>query len=154
MENSLKLSRFVLALCLLSFCSCFLIGKDVENHPLKNTISQVVVQYLQYSFLARTEAIESLIIPKEFLKNQELSRDEYDYRLVSLSRHWSADKNPLINIGLVSVSIDEDQASAVMKRRDGEFPELKFNLVWTGSSWAMIDDNIFGKGEIYEKATQ
>jgi len=144
-------SIYTLILVLASSCSLTKSGE--ENETLKNTISQVVIQYLQFSFLSRIEPLESIVIMKDFLRNQEITIDEYQYRVVRLSRRWPIEENPLIQLGVKEVVLDGDNASATLQRMGSGFPELNFKLLWTGSSWVVVDDNIFGKGELYEEGS-
>ena len=133
--------------------SCSLTKSSSDNDAVKNTITQVVIQYVQFSFLAKIEPLESTIIPKDFLANQEITKDEHDYRVVRLSRRWPISENPLIQLTVKSIEIDGDNAKATLQREGTGFPELVFKLVWTGTSWAIVDDNIFGKDELYEKGS-
>jgi len=113
----------------------------------------VIVQYVQFSFLARIEPLESTVIMKDFLANQEITKDEYDFRIVRLSRRWPINENPLIQLAVKSIDVSGDNAKAILQREGAGFPELVFKLVWTGSSWVIVDDNIFGKDELYEKGS-
>ncbi len=150
----LKRSLFY-TLILIVASACSLTKSSEENVALKNTIAQVVVQYLQFSFLARIEPLESTIVLKDFLKNQNITKDDYDYRIVRLSRRWSMDNNPLIHLTVIAIDTDGNYATARLQREGSAegitYPELSFSLAWTGSSWVIIDDNIFGKDELYEK---
>ena len=133
--------------------SCSLTNKKADNEAVKSAITQVIVQYLQFSFLSRLEPLESTIIKQDFLHNQGITKDEYDYRIVRLSRRWPINENPLIQLKVKDLKLDGDNATAVLQREGTGFPELIFTLIWTGSSWVIIDDNIFGKNELYEKGS-
>jgi hypothetical protein len=148
--KSLSYYTFIILLTTLSSCSFFYSNSE-DQEGARQTVAQVVAQYLQFSFLARMPAVDSSISVTDFLENQHITYDEYEYRIVRLSRRWTIEENPLIQLKIQEINLDGDNAEATLKRVGDNFPELKFKLRWTGSSWRIFDDNIFGKDELYEK---
>lgn len=143
---------YTLIIVLTSLSSCSYFEKNsIVNEGTKQAVAQVVEQYLRFSFLARMPAVESTISLGDFLQNQQITYDEFDFRIVRLSSHWSNETNPLIQLKIISIILDEDDAKVILQREGSSFPELHFQLKWVGSSWAVLDDNIFGKNELYEK---
>lgn len=146
------ISFYTLIVIVTSLSSCSLFGSSsIDNEMAKRAVAQVINQNLQFSFLSRMPAVESTIYLSEFLKNQEITYEEFEYRVVRLASKWSINTNPLVLLKVKSIEIEDNDADATLQREGNSFPEIKFQLRWTGSSWVILDDNIYGKNELYEK---
>lgn len=142
---------YFLIICIFSLTSCSKGKVDIDDAS-KATVTQVSIQYLQLCFLGKLGTLPSFVLLGEYLKTQGLTKEEYDFRVLRLSKAWPLDKNPLIQLSVKNVDINGDIAVVKFKREEpkGEnFPEFEITLEWVGSSWMVVDDGIFGKKELY-----
>jgi hypothetical protein len=135
----------------LSGCS-YLTFSD-SNEGAKITNSQIAAKYIESSVTLNQEWLTRYLFVSEYLKNQKISAQEYATKLANLKNRWDLNSHPLAKLKLENTSVNGNEAFVTFMRPsedNKDFPLIKINLVWTGSSWAVSDDNILGKNELYD----
>jgi len=149
-QNTIRLfALFIFSIFFPTSCSS---GKIRVDDATKATVTQVSIQYLQLCFLGKLGTLPSFVLLGEYLKTQNITREEYDFKVLRVSKAWPIERNPLIQLTVKSVEVDEDIALVTFKREEPkgvDFPEFEIKLEWVGASWMIVDDSIFGKGELY-----
>ena len=134
-------------------CSHLKISETNEGAKITNT--ELAASYIEQSLLANSSWLSLHMYITKYLENQGLTLKEYNERLVALKNHWELQKHPLASLKFKSVHINEDNAEVYFERTSNVtpnevFPEITISLLWTGSSWSIVDDNFLGKGEIFD----
>lgn len=153
----MKLNRTILGILLLallsvSVTSCTTKSKEATEGA-KSRVAQVSIEYLRLCFLANMQHISSYVLISEYLKNGKISLDEYTDQINRLPRRWPIDKHPVIQLVLLDIDVKGDIAKVSFQRGggDSEFPRIYIDLEWTGTSWVITKDTIFGHDGLFIK---
>ena len=80
---------------------------------------------------------------------------KYLQRLHALQRRWSDEDHPLKGLDLDSIAVGTNEASVTFKKVEGKSSgKIEVDLVWNGSAWLVVDDSLFGDGELIAKLTE
>ncbi|HMO16466.1 MAG TPA: hypothetical protein PKA63_01555 [Oligoflexia bacterium] len=128
-------------------------GKSKGNEGAKTAVLQVSIDYLRMCLLANTTALNNYVLLSEYLGNQNVNLQDYHDQVYKLARRWPVSDNPVIQLKVLNVEINDNKAKITFQR-DGtksEFPQVTIELIWIGNSWIVFKDSIFGDNGLYTK---
>lgn len=140
-----------LLLCLIMLSSCSSTKSSIASEGAKSAVVQVSVEYLRQCILADFKMLNSYMLMGEYLRNKKMGLEEYKENLQKLARRWPVQEHPIVDLHLIKTDIDGNKASVHFQREGSKskYPEVVVHLEWTGNSWMITDDNIFGKNGVY-----
>jgi len=136
---------------LLLFSSCSSTKSSTASEGAKSAVVQVSVEYLKQCILADFKMLNSYMLMGEYLRNKQIGLEEYKESLQKLARRWPVQDHPIVDLHLIKADLDDNKASVYFQREGSKskFPQVVVHLEWTGNSWMITDDSIFGKNGIY-----
>lgn len=150
-----SIAGVVLCACLLSGCGSRILSPEPPA-VVKVVVLRAAVQYVACTVRGDYRCLRPLVAWNDYLKHQSIKggMNAYQQRLQRVKNRWSAEENPLMNLDVKKIDIDENDATVVFGRAEGErFPEFSIQLYWTGGGWLIYDDSLFGDDELIEQLT-
>ncbi len=150
-KKSLICKILLLTLICLSLNACVKKPREATEGA-KSRVAQVSIEYLRLCFLGNMKLINSYVLLSEYLKNQGLSLDEYTSEIERLPRRWQVDTHPVLQLVLLEVNVRDDKAKTYFQRggAESDFPRIEIELEWSGTSWVITNDTIFGVGGLFQ----
>jgi hypothetical protein len=119
----------------------------------KSRVAQVSMEYLRLCFLGNMEHINSYVLLSQYLKNRDITLDEYTAQINQLPRRWSIEEHPVLQLILLEVDVKDNKGSVFYQRggTESSFPRIRIDLEWSGNSWVIVNDTIFGNNGLFQK---
>jgi len=143
-----KLISYIAFIFLLSLlCSCSRSSSLNENSALKRTLVNVSADYLNAIIRGDNRRVKSKMFLSSFIssKKQPFKSKDLDRQLSSLNSRWNKNNHPLVNLDVIKVEKNQDDAYLEFRRIKSEnSPLISIKLLWAGSGWLVVEDNLFG----------
>lgn len=136
---------------LVSFSACSLSSRQ-PNPELARTLAIVSADYLRYVISVDEKKLGNVVLWTDILKTKGLEKTQYLRKAKSLKlRYGLRPDHPLLGLRVMSIRIDDDRAWVELKK-DGQTdaPTIEISLVWGSVGWLVLNDNLFGEGELID----
>lgn len=150
---SLISKLFFVAILLLSSQACVKKPREATEGA-KSRVGQVSIEYLRLCFMGDMKLLKSYVLLSAYLKNRGISLEEYEAQIEGLPRRWQVEIHPVLQLVPLEIDVQGDKAKTYFQRGGSEspFPKVTIELEWSGTSWVIINDNIFGKGSLFDNS--
>ena len=141
--------RIVLTLLALSACS---LTSKTPNAALTNALVNVSATYLRYVVIADEAKLGNVILWHDHLEANNLDKESYLKKLRRLKKRYPTLKNhPLLGLEVQDIEWNENRAVVTLaKAGKKNSTTIVIDLYWGSNSWLVVDDNIFGQGELLD----
>lgn len=145
--------RFVLLTVVVTFVSCAKLLGGPPDPELKRVLVLVSSSYLGAVVLGDVRAIHSFTIWADLV--EPMGEDKYLARVAAIQNRWDDDEHPIKGLDLEDVAVRGNTATVRFKKVEGtSHGTIVVKLIWNGSGWAVVDDSLFGDGELIAKLTE
>lgn len=143
--------RKLLIVLLLSSLGCSQ-GQRTPPPELANMLVHVSATYLRHVVNTDKAKLGNSLLWHDFLQKNEMDKKDYVQKLKILRKHFSSpESHPLLGLTLQKLDWEENSASLFFKKaRVENSPTIQIDLFWGSNSWLVIDDNLFGAGELID----
>lgn len=140
---------FLIIIFLLSSCSSVFDNKS--NAGAKVTTASVAAGFITNCLEVNYKKVSDHLFSSKYTVNQDISLEQFQSKITNLKEKWALENHPLAGLVVSDVDLNGNFSTVTLKKdKSSGFPSVIIKLEWAGGSWAVIDDNIFGKGEIYD----
>ena len=141
----------LVVVALLAFTGCGLTSKT-PNPALTNALVNVSATYLRYVVIADEAKLGNVILWHDHLEANDLDKDAYLAKLGHLKKRYPTLKNhPLLGLEVRDIKWNDNRATVKLAKtgKVNSVP-IVIDLYWGSNSWLVVDDNIFGQGELLD----
>lgn len=151
MKILIKLQKtFPFLILFLSSCSLF--SSYSPTPEVKAAVANISIDYLQSIIDNNSHNITTFLFPEQYFNDSTRSITSFNQQLLQMQSRWKPEENPFRNLQLVEVEVEENDATVIFKNPS---PSLALNTIiklrWVLNAWYIVDDSIFGKGNLLEK---
>ena len=133
--------------------SCSLIEPSKGRAAVESTVIGVVNTYLTAVAAGDERRLNGIVYWDLFLGRnggELLTRSEIHTQIEQIKTRWTPDKNPLLGLEVINVSVSGDDAKVtVRKAGKPDFPTIWVKVVWSGSGWLVAQDSLFGRDKLF-----
>lgn len=138
---------FLLPVCSLLFFSACLRNVSPITPGIKVAAVNIANQYLLNIINNRSERALGSILWAEYVQKpgKQFTKSAYAQQMENIAGLWPKNEHPLVGFNDVQFYGNGEAVTVILKKKQKpQDAEVRILLVWTGSSWAIADDNIFG----------
>lgn len=140
-------------LMLATFSACGSLMGPGLSEDAKGTIQRVTQTFIGTVATGNEIKLADQVSWEDYLGtgDERISHQEFSNQLRAFREKFPLDNphNPLLHLRVVKVTGSGSRGKIYLQKSDNESaPEIWVKLVWTGTGWVVIEDNLFGKNKL------
>lgn len=146
-----RISLLLLFLSVATGCSSLVYRATPEA---KRTVVLVCNDYLTNVVRGDLNKLNQMVAWPEYLEEGggRFTKRDFAQQVRSLKKRWSNDAHPLLGLQVTDISVGEFRAEVdLVKNGDPQKERIKVKLLWDGSAWVIVGDNLFGIDKRFSK---